>query len=78
MRTAEPAGPAVAVKAALEVPAATVTDAGTDAEDALLASITVAPPDGAVADRYTVQVVEAPGAIDAGVQDMLASVATAA
>ena len=68
----------MAVKAALDVPAGMATDTGTDAEDVLLDSITVAPPAGAVADRYTVQVVEAPGAIDAGAQDMLDSVATAA
>jgi len=75
VRTAEPTEPAVAVKVALEVPDATMTDCGTDAEELLLDNATVAPPDGAVAVRNTVHVVEAPGAIVPGLQAMLARAA---
>lgn len=44
----------VAVKAALVAPAATVTDAGTDTAELLLASVTASPPLGAAAVRATV------------------------
>ena len=71
VRTAEPAVPPVAVKFALVVPDAIVTDGGTDAEELLLDNATVTPPDGAVAVRNTVQVAVAPGAMVPGVQDML-------
>lgn len=77
VRIAEPAWTAVAVKVALEVPEATVTDAGTVTEEPLLLdSATVAPPEGAVPVRYTVQVLVAPGAIVPGAQAMLAKEVT--
>jgi len=45
----------VAVNAAVKVPAAIVTDAGTVSGDALLASVTTAPPAGAACVSVTVQ-----------------------
>ncbi len=71
VRMAEPAEPPVAVKVALDVPDATVTDGGTDAEELPLDNATVTPPEGAVAVRNTVQVVVAPGAMVPGMQAML-------
>jgi len=71
VNTAEPDELPVAVKFALVVPDAIVTDGGTDAEELLLDNATVAPPAGAVAVRNTVQVEVAPGAIVPGLQDML-------
>jgi hypothetical protein len=68
---ADPAEDPAAVKVALVVPDATVTDAGTNAEELPLANATATPPEGAVVDRYMVQVAVAPGAIDPGMQDML-------
>jgi len=56
------------VKFALDVPAATVTDAGTEAAALLLESIATTPPEPAGAVRTTVQVVVAPGAIVPGLQ----------
>jgi len=61
--------PAVAVKVALEEPAATVTEAGTVRAATLLESDTAAPPDAAAADNATVQVEVAPVARLAGTQD---------
>ncbi len=54
------------VAVALVAPAATVTDAGTDAAALLLASATVAPPDGAAPDSVTVKVADAPPVTEAG------------
>jgi hypothetical protein len=71
VRIADPAEDPVAVKIALVVPDGTVTDAGTDAEELPLANATATPPEGAVVDRYIVQVAVAPGAIDPGMQDKL-------
>jgi hypothetical protein len=71
VRTAEPAEPPVAVKVTLDVPDATMTEGGTDAEELPLDNATVTPPEGAVAVRNTVQVVAAPGAMVAGVQARL-------
>jgi len=71
VRTAEPAEAPAALKVALVVPAATVTDGGTVAEELPLESATVTPPEGAVAVRNTVQVAVAPGAMVPGTQVML-------
>ena len=60
---------AVAVKVALEEPAATVTEAGTVRAARLLESDTAAPPEPAAADNVTVQVEVAPVAKLAGAQD---------
>jgi hypothetical protein len=57
--------PAVAVKAAVVTPEATVTLAGTDTEDLLLDSVTTALPEAALV-RVTVQLDVAPLAIVAG------------
>jgi hypothetical protein len=48
--------PAVAVKVPVVAPAATVTEAGAVKSPLLLETETEAPPDGAAADRVTVQV----------------------
>ena len=71
MSRADPAGPAVAVNVALEVPDCTLTVAGTDAEELLLDNVTVRPPGGATAVKKTVHVAFAPGATLGGVQEML-------
>ncbi|NWF84226.1 MAG: hypothetical protein HXY18_10390 [Bryobacteraceae bacterium] len=52
--------PAVAVNVALEAPAATVTEAGTDSSELLSDTDTVTPPVGAAPLRVTVQVLLAP------------------
>jgi len=52
--------PAVAVKVALEEPAATVTEAGTRSAAVLVESDTAAPPEPAVFDNLTAQVDVAP------------------
>jgi hypothetical protein len=61
--------PAVAVKVALEEPAATVTEAGTVRAATLLESATAAPPEAAAADSVAVQVDVAPAARLTGTQD---------
>jgi hypothetical protein len=50
---------AVALKVAVVDPAAMVTEAGTESEALLLASVTVEPPTEAVCDSVTVQVLTA-------------------
>jgi hypothetical protein len=50
---------AVALKDAVDAPAATVTEAGTVSEVLLLARVTAEPPVGAVWDRVTVQLLTA-------------------
>ena len=58
--------PAVIVNVAVRVPAATVTDTGTLATDALLDErVTTFPPTGALVERVTVPVVVVVLAIDA-------------
>jgi hypothetical protein len=52
---------AVAVNVAVVAPEATVTDAGTESEALLLASVTIEPPAAAAVLRVTVQVAAAPG-----------------
>ena len=58
--------PAVAVKVAVEAPAATVTEAGTVREVLLSVIVTLEPPVGAACESVTVQVELAPAAIVAG------------
>jgi hypothetical protein len=60
--------PALAVKPAVELPAGTVTDAGTDSAELLLESETVAPPPVAAWLSVTVQVAELPEVRDVGLQ----------
>ena len=60
---------AVAVKVALEEPAATVADAGTVRAATLLESDNAAPPEPAAADNVAVQVDLAPTARLVGAQD---------
>ena len=57
---AEDIVPAVAVKFALEAPADTVTELGTETRALLLDSETEAPPLGAAPESVTVQVVDCP------------------
>jgi hypothetical protein len=58
----------VAVKDPEEAPAPTMRVAGTLTAALLLESATLAPPDGAAAERVTVQVLLAPPTTDAGAQ----------
>ena len=51
--------PAVALKVDVVLPAGTSTEAGTESQVVLLASVTVDPPVGAVRVRVTVQVLTA-------------------
>ena len=53
--------PVLAVKAPEELAAGTVTETGMVSEELLSESATVIPPEGAVADNVTVQVLEALG-----------------
>jgi hypothetical protein len=59
---------AMALKVAVVAPAGTVTDAGIVSETSLLASVTFAPPVGAVWDRVAVQALEPLGPTVAGLQ----------
>ena len=71
---ADPGWDPRALNEPLVVPPAIETVDGTDAAELPLDRDTVIPPEGAVVDRNTVQVAEAPGAIVGGVHDMLESV----
>jgi len=66
--------PAVAVKFAEVVPAATVTDAGTGSSPVLLESATEAPPADAGWFSVTVQADDAPALSDVGLQEIPVSV----
>jgi hypothetical protein len=66
---------ALIAKVVEELPAATVTEAGTESKALLLARVTVLPPAGAAELKATVQAPLAPVARLAGVQERLVSVA---
>ena len=65
---------AIATNVLVDVPEATVTNAGTDsAFELLLARVTAAPPDGAFSFNATWQVEEEPDKTDVGEQDNAAT-----
>jgi hypothetical protein len=68
--------PAVAVKFAVVVPAATITEAGTVSAALLEESPTEAPPVSAAEDNVTVQVELAPDVTELGAHDKFESVGT--